>query len=105
MNVSNLVGILNPDKENIKLAKHCSRVNCIEEHARVQYACLLSSSGTPRLSCNRATMYADEKQYREKSSSDLLGYYSLRVYKSWLQNCSPASAKSDSDEDFLSPKN
>jgi len=50
-------------------------------------------------------MYADEKQYREKSSSDLLGYFSLRVDKSWLQNCSPASAKSDSDEDFLSPKN
>ena len=97
MNVSNLVGILNPDKENIKLAKHCSRVNCIEEHARVQYACLLS--------CNRATMYADEKQYHEKSSSDLLGYFSLRVDKSWLQNCSPASAKSDSGEDFLSPKN
>ena len=50
-------------------------------------------------------MYAIEKQYREKSSSDLLGCFFLRVDKSWLQNCSPANMKSESDEDFLSPKN
>ena len=72
---------------------------------KAQRTYLLSSMEIPRLSWSKATMYAEEKQYCNSSSSSRAGCFIFSSNQSPSQNRSPANTKSERNDPEPNPKN